>query len=76
MMNNPTIEQNEDLIETYWDVKTYGLCYCCGKPRFNRNILGCKGSDVFSRITSLMNSSLNPPFEMGDQAKPKRCLEY
>ena len=24
----------------------------------------------------LMNSSLNPPFEMGDQAKPKRCLEY
>lgn len=25
---------------------------------------------------SLMNSSLNPPFEMGDQAKPKRCLEY
>ena len=26
--------------------------------------------------TVLMNSSLNPPFEMGDQAKPKRCLEY
>lgn len=25
---------------------------------------------------TLMNSSLNPPFEMGDQAKPKRCLEY
>ena len=23
-----------------------------------------------------MNSSLNPPFEMGYQAKPKRCLEY
>ena len=27
-------------------------------------------------IWHLMNSSLNPPFEMGDQAKPKRCLEY
>ena len=27
-------------------------------------------------IYKLMNSSLNPPFEMGDQAKPKRCLEY
>ena len=30
----------------------------------------------FVRRTALMNSSLNPPFEMGDQAKPKRCLEY
>lgn len=27
-------------------------------------------------VETLMNSSLNPPFEMGDQAKPKRCLEY
>lgn len=27
-------------------------------------------------FANLMNSSLNPPFEMGDQAKPKRCLEY
>ena len=30
----------------------------------------------FEEIQNLMNSSLNPPFEMGDQAKPKRCLEY
>ena len=28
------------------------------------------------KMSDLMNSSLNPPFEMGDQAKPKRCLEY
>ena len=32
--------------------------------------------NILSLTHILMNSSLNPPFEMGDQAKPKRCLEY
>ena len=35
------------------------------------DILATQGYNIL-----LMNSSLNPPFEMGDQAKPKRCLEY
>lgn len=41
------------------------------------NLIQCR--DCFVVIDNadiLMNSSLNPPFEMGDQAKPKRCLEY
>lgn len=35
-----------------------------------------KVTNVKGNKLTLMNSSLNPPFEMGDQAKPKRCLEY
>lgn len=41
-----------------------------------KNRLALKVKYMESVVIDLMNSSLNPPFEMGDQAKPKRCLEY
>lgn len=41
-----------------------------------KNSLWNSELDIEKRLDFLMNSSLNPPFEMGDQAKPKRCLEY
>ena len=41
-----------------------------------QNTSGNQMKADLTKIEKLMNSSLNPPFEMGDQAKPKRCLEY
>ena len=42
---------------------------------FARDIPACQEIlRVILDDEKLMNSSLNPPFEMGDQAKPKRCL--
>lgn len=68
--------------------QVYELCYkeiseSCAQAKDRREykkitkniaqLIKWKGNDT---AKSLMNSSLNPPFEMGDQAKPKRCLEY
>ena len=61
------------LTEKYNAIKLFNY----KSENMKENVIKCR--DCFIVIDNadiLMNSSLNPPFEMGDQAKPKRCLEY